>query len=97
MRATTAAVSLTEAQTCLGELTWRVWQRNERILLTCDGEAEAVLLSMDELDGLELTLEILGRAKTTARIRASLTALESGEPGVDVGTVRSDLARHHTT
>ena len=52
---------------------------------------------MDDLEGLELTLEILGDVAAVARITESLTALEGGDRGVDVATVRADLARRRTT
>lgn len=56
-----------------------------------------MLLSVDDLEGLELTLEILGDVAAVARITESLTALEGGGRGVDVATVRADLARRRTT
>jgi antitoxin YefM len=56
-------------------------------------EAEAVLLSVDDLDGLEMTLEILGDSEAVTRISESLAALGRGEPGADMATVRQDLAR----
>jgi PHD/YefM family antitoxin component YafN of YafNO toxin-antitoxin module len=39
------------------------------------GEAEAVLLSVDDLEGLEMTLEILGESDAVTRISESLAAL----------------------
>lgn len=71
----------------------RVRQQHERIALTRNGEPEAVLLSVDDLDGLEMTLEILGDTDAVARISESLSALGRGEEGVDLDTVRADLAR----
>jgi PHD/YefM family antitoxin component YafN of YafNO toxin-antitoxin module len=67
--------------------------QHERITLTRNGEAEAVLLSVDDLEGLEMTLEILGDRAAVARISESLDALGRGEPGADLDTVRQDLAR----
>jgi PHD/YefM family antitoxin component YafN of YafNO toxin-antitoxin module len=61
--------------------------------LTRNGEAEAVLLSVDDLEGLEMTLEILGDSESVARISDSLAALSRGEAGADLATVRRDLAR----
>ena len=69
----------------------------ERITLTRNGEAEAVLLSVDDLEGLEMTLEILGDSDAVARISESLAALGRGEPGADMATVRQDLARRRVT
>ena len=52
---------------------------------------------MDNLEGLEMTLEILGDTDAVARITESLTALERSEPGADMATVRQDLARRRVT
>jgi antitoxin YefM len=90
-------VPLSEAKARLSELVRRVRQQHERIALTRNGEAEAVLLSVDDLEGLEMTLEILGDADAAARISESLAALERGEPGADMATVRQDLARRRST
>ncbi len=81
----------------LSELARRVRQQHERITLTRNGEAEAVLLSVDDLEGLEMTLEILGDTQTAARISDSLAALNQGDAGVDLATVRADLARRRVT
>lgn len=86
-------VPLSEAKARLSELARRVRQQHERITLTRNGEAEAVLLSVDDLEGLEMTLEILSDTESVARISESLTALGRGEQGVDLATVRADLAR----
>src|SRR6516165_12779014 len=71
-------VPLSEAKARLSELARRVRQQHERITLTRNGEAEAVLLSVDDLEGLEMTLEILGDTDTVARISESLAALGRG-------------------
>jgi antitoxin YefM len=86
-------VPISEAKTHLSDLAKRVRSQHERITLTRNGEPEAVLLSVDDLDGLEMTLEILGDSAAAARISESLTALSHGEQGVDLATVRADLAR----
>jgi prevent-host-death family protein len=90
-------VPISEAKAHLSELARRVRQQHERIALTRNGEPEAVLLSVDDLEGLEMTLEILGDSESVARISESLAALGRGEPGVDLATVRADLARRRAT
>lgn len=90
-------VPLSEAKARLSELTRRVRQQHERITLTRNGEAEAVLLSVDDLEGLELTLEILGDTEAVVRISESLGALGRGEVGTDLASVQQDLARRRTT
>jgi antitoxin YefM len=89
-------VPLSEAKAHLSELARRVRTQHERITITRNGEPEAVLLSVDDLEGLELTLEILGDAEAVAGIAESLAARQSGERGVDLDTVRADLARRRT-
>jgi prevent-host-death family protein len=90
-------VPLSEAKTHLSELARRVRRQHERITLTRNGEAEAVLLSVDDLEGMEMTLEILGDSEAIARISESLASLGRGEPGTDMTTVRQDLARRRAT
>jgi PHD/YefM family antitoxin component YafN of YafNO toxin-antitoxin module len=74
-----------------------VRQQHERITLTRNGEPEAVLLSVDDLEGLEMTLEILGDAEAVTRISESLAALERGEQGADLAAARQDLARRRVS
>jgi antitoxin YefM len=91
------SVPLSEAKAHLSELARRVRLQHERITLTRNGDAEAVLLSVDDLEGMEMTLEILGDGESAGRIAESLTALADGDEGVDLATVRADLARRRTT
>lgn len=90
-------IPLSEAKARLSELARRVRQQHERIALTRNGEAEVVMLSVDDLEGLEMTLEILGDTQAAARITESLAALNQGDIGVDLDTVRADLARRRAT
>jgi prevent-host-death family protein len=90
-------VPMSEAKAHLSELTRRVRQQHERITLTRNGEAEVVLLSVDDLEGLEMTLEILSDSQAVTRITESLAALGRGEVGVDLTTMRADLARRRAT
>lgn len=86
-------VPLSEAKARLSELARRVRRQHERITLTRNGEPEAVMVSIDDLEGMEMTLEILADAGADARIAESLAALGRGEPGADLATIRQDLAR----
>src|SRR5215475_14074106 len=90
-------VPLSEAKARLSELARRVRQQHERITLTRNGEAEAVLLSVDDLEGLEMTLEILGDTEAAARISESLAALSRGDEGIDLATVRAEFSRGRAT
>jgi antitoxin YefM len=75
-------------------LATRISSRQGRVgATTATTRAEAILLSVNDLAGVEMTLEILGDSDSAARISESLAALGRGEPGADLSTVRQDLAR----
>jgi prevent-host-death family protein len=97
MASASTPVPLSEAKAHLSALARQVRQQHERITLTRNGEPEAVLLSIDDLEGLEMTLEILSDNAASARISESLAALGRGEEGVDLATVRADLTRRRST
>src|SRR5260370_18201080 len=86
-------VPLSEAKARLSELARRVRLQHERITLTRNGEAEAVLLSVDDLEGLEMTLDILGDTESVARISEALAAVGRGEPAAELAPVRQALPR----
>jgi antitoxin YefM len=90
-------VPLSEAMARLPELARRVRERHERITLTRNGKPQAGLLSVDDLEGLEMSLEILSDTDAVARISESLEALGRGEPGASVATVGQDLGRRRVT
>jgi antitoxin YefM len=91
------SVPFSEARARLSELARQVRQQHERITLTRNGEPEAALLPVDDHEGLEATLEILGDSEASARISESLAALGRGELGADLAAVRNDLARRRDT
>lgn len=97
MSTATTPVPLSKARACLSELARQVRERHERIVLTRNGRAEAVLLSVDDFEGLEMTLEILSDTDAVARISESLAALGRDEPGAGMATVRRNLVRRHAT
>jgi prevent-host-death family protein len=91
------SVPLSEAKTHLSALARRVRHQHERITLTRNGEAEAVIVSVDDLDGLEMTLEILSDSDAVSRITESLAALGRGEEGVELAAMRAEVARRRVT
>lgn len=97
MTAASTPVPISEAKARLSELARRVRQQHERITFTRNGEPEAVLLSVDDLEGLEMTLEILSDRRAAARISESLAALDRGDDGTDLATIRADLARRRAS
>jgi antitoxin YefM len=97
MTSAATRVPLSEAKARLFELARRVRQQHERIILTRNGEPEAVLVSVDDLEGLEMTLAILGDSNAIARISESVAALVRREPGIGMAAVRQDLAQRRVT
>lgn len=86
-------LSVSEAKARLNELARLAHREHERFTLTRNGRAEAVLLSVDDLEGLELTLEILADRESVAAIGQALEELEAGEPGTPLDVVRDELRR----
>ncbi len=67
--------------------------QHERITVTRNGEAQFVLMSVDDLEGLEITLDVLSDETAAERIADSLRSLSSGDPGTTVAELSADLAR----
>jgi prevent-host-death family protein len=84
---------LSDVKARLSELGRRVSEQHERITVTRNGEAQFVLLSVDDLEGLEITLEVLSDERAAGRIAESLDSLASGDPGASIAELRADLAR----
>jgi antitoxin YefM len=84
---TTLPVS--EAKARLNELARLAHAQHERFTLTRNGRAEAVLLSVDDLEGLELTLEILSDQDSVSAITEALA--EDADEAVPLEQVREEL------
>jgi antitoxin YefM len=69
--------------------------QHERFTLTRNGRAEAVLLSVDDLEGLELTLEILSDQDSVSAITEALA--ESAGEAVPLEQVREELRQRIAT
>lgn len=63
----------------LSELAERVEQEHERILVTRNGRPSFVLMSPDDLDSLEETLDVLGDPELVASLARSRAEQEGGE------------------
>ncbi len=72
-------VPFTEAKAHLSELVDRVSAEHERFLLTRNGRPAAVLLSPDELEALEETIEIVQDRKLLESIRRSRSEAAEGK------------------
>jgi antitoxin YefM len=90
---TTLPVS--EAKARLNELARLAHAQHERFTLTRNGRAEAVLLSVDDLEGLELTLEILSDQDSVSAITEALA--ESSGEAVPLEQVREELRQRIAT
>lgn len=87
------SLPVSEAKARLNELARIAHREHERFTLTRNGRAEAVLLSVDDLEGLELTLEILADQEAVAAITQALAELDAGERGASLERVRGELRR----
>lgn len=70
---------LAEIKRRLSEIVDGVEQRHERVVLTRNGRPAAVLVSPDDLEALEETLDILSDPEAMAAIREGLSEIEDGE------------------
>lgn len=88
-------LSVSEAKARLNELARLAHTSHERFTLTRNGRAEAVLLSVDDLEGLELTVEVLADQASVAAITESLAELEASQSGASVEQVRAEFQQRH--
>lgn len=84
-------LSLSAAKAHLSELVDRVEGEHERVVVTRNGRPAAVLISPDDLEGLEETLAALSDPGLMQRIRAGETAAAAGDV-VPLDALRERLA-----
>jgi antitoxin YefM len=84
---------LSSVKARLSELVDRVESQHDRIVLTRNGRPAAVLLSPEDLEGLEETLALLSDPAAMAQIRESKHALAGGERGTTLADLRATLER----
>lgn len=73
------AVPFTEVKAHLSELVDRVWREHDRVVVTRNGRPVAVLISPDELEGLEETLDLLSDDEARASLRRAEAEDEAGQ------------------
>ena len=73
------ALPLAEIKKRLSEIIDGVEDRHDRVVLTRHGRPAAVIISPDELESLEETLELLSDPKAMREIRKADAAVEAGE------------------
>lgn len=72
-------LSLSEAKAKLSELAEEVDRTHERVLITKNGRDYVVVMSVDDLESIEATLELLADPNAQARVRASRDEVQRGE------------------
>jgi antitoxin YefM len=70
---------LSEIKKRLSEIVDGVAQRHDRVVLTRNGRPAAVIISPEELESLEETLEILSDPKAIRAIRRAEAELDTGK------------------
>lgn len=70
---------MADARANFRDLIDNVKATHERYLITRHGEADAVLMSVEDLEAMEETIEILSDPGTVAAIREGLAELDAGE------------------
>lgn len=68
---------LAEVKNRLSEVVDRVEREHGRVVITKHGRPAAVVLSIDDLEALEETLDVMGRSELLADIRESLDELDT--------------------
>ena len=74
-----ATLPLAEIKKRLSEIVDGVEQRHDRVVLTRHGRPVAVIISPDDLESLEETLEILSDPRAVREIRKSEAELDKGK------------------
>lgn len=83
---------LTEARNRLSELVDDVERTHQRVTITRHGEVAAVIMSADDLEALEETLEVLSSPELMDQLAESKTARRQGDV-LDAEQLRSLMAR----
>jgi antitoxin YefM len=86
-------LSVTEARTTLKTLVDRVSGTHERVTLTRNGRAAAVLISPDDLEGLEETISVLSNPDLLGQLAEADAAVEAGDV-VDEAGLRALMSGH---
>lgn len=84
---TDAVLPLSEIKKRLSEIVDGVEARHDRVVLTRNGRPAAVIMSPDELESLEETLDILSDPQAMKAIREAEVAIDAGD------VVRADHLR----
>lgn len=73
------SMALKDVKNHLSEVVDQVEREHQRVVITKHGRPAAVVLSVDDLESIEETLDIAGRPQLMRQIRSSLAELTAGE------------------
>jgi prevent-host-death family protein len=79
---------LAEIKKRLSEIVDGIEERHDRVVLTRNGRPAAVLMSPDELESLEETLDILSDPAAMRELRAAESEIDAGQ-GISAEELRS--------
>jgi antitoxin YefM len=87
---------LSEVKARLSEIAEEVDRTHERVHITRNGREYVVLISAEDLESIEATLELLSDSQAVAEIREADAAIAAGEgtPGAQMGTLMEERRRH---
>lgn len=77
-----AEMALRDVKNRLSEVVDQVEREHDRVVITRHGKPAAVVISTDDLESLEETLEVVSRPKLIAQVRDSLAELAAGQTEV---------------
>jgi prevent-host-death family protein len=72
-------MALKDVKNRLSEVVDQVEREHDRVVITKHGGPAAVVVSIDDLESLEETLDVMAKPRVVSQIRDSLADLESGE------------------
>ncbi|HSO66013.1 MAG TPA: type II toxin-antitoxin system Phd/YefM family antitoxin [Ornithinibacter sp.] len=72
-------MALKDVKNRLSEVVDQVEREHDRVVITKHGRPAAVVVSIDDLESLEETLDLMGKPRLLGQIRDSLGELERGE------------------
>jgi prevent-host-death family protein len=84
-------MSLAAVKARFSELVDRVERQQDRVIVTRNGKPAAVLISTEDLESLEETLDVMSDRSITAQIRESEKAKAAGNSGAGLDELRAGL------
>jgi antitoxin YefM len=79
---TSEQMPLAEVKNRLSEVVERLEREHGRVVITKHGRAAAVVLSFEDLESLEETLDVMDRAPLLADIREALAELDTTDAAI---------------